>query len=66
MSKLATNKNTFIIEVVMTEDEVKVANMYEELEKLKNSCLLIHSDSITYKLCEILQEFILYTASKEQ
>ena len=50
----------------MTKDEVKVANMHKKLEKLKESCLLMHSDSITYKLCEILQEFILYTASKEQ
>ncbi len=24
---------------------------------------LEHSDAITYKLCEVLQEFILYTAS---
>jgi hypothetical protein len=48
----------------MTEDEVKVANMYEELERLKESCLRSHGDAITYKLCKVLQEFILYTASK--
>ena len=48
----------------MTAEEVKVANMYEELEKLKESCLRMHGDTITYKLCELLQELILYTASK--
>ena len=48
----------------MTEEEIKIANMHEKLEKLKESCLLMHSDTITYKLCEVLQEFIFYTASK--
>ena len=50
----------------MTEDEVKIANMYEELEKLKTSCLRMHGDAITYKLCKVLQDFILYTASKRE
>lgn len=50
----------------MTEEEVKVANMYEKLEKIKESCLLMHGDAITYKLCEVLQEFILYTASNNK
>ena len=48
----------------MTEDEIKIANMYEKLEKIKEACLSMHSDEITYKLCEVLQEFILYIASK--
>lgn len=47
----------------MTEKEIKIANMHEKLDKLKESCLRLHGDSITYKLCEVLQEFILYTAS---
>ena len=47
----------------MTEGEIKIANMHERLEKLKESCLLMHSDALTDKLCEVLQEFILYTAS---
>lgn len=50
----------------MTENEIKVANMYEKLEKLKESCLLMHSDAITYKLCEVLQEFILYAESNNK
>lgn len=61
-----TCKNKILRGSYMTEEEVKVANMYKKLEKLKESCLLMHGDAITYKLCEVLQEFILYTASNNQ
>lgn len=42
----------------MTEKEIKVANMLEKLEKLKQSSLSMHGDSIAYQLCELLQEII--------
>lgn len=37
----------------------KAAKLLKKLEKLKESCLLIHSDSITYQVCEVLQEIVL-------
>lgn len=42
----------------MTEKEIKIANMHEKLDKLKESCLRLHGDSITYQLCELLQEIV--------
>lgn len=38
--------------------EMKVANMHEKLDDLKDACLRCHGDSITYQLCELLQELI--------
>lgn len=42
----------------MTAKEIKIANMHEKLDKLKESCLRLHDDWITYQLCELLQEII--------
>lgn len=50
----------------MTTEEMKIANMHEKLDKLKESCLRLHGDSITYQLCELLQELIHDIVLKEQ
>lgn len=42
----------------MTAQEIKIANKHEKLDKLKESCLRLHGDSIAYQLCELLQEII--------
>ena len=46
------------------DEETKIANMLENLEKLKESCLRTHGDAITYKLCKVVEELILYVVSK--
>lgn len=40
----------------MTRERVKDIN--EKLERLKYGCLELHSDSITYQICELLQEIV--------
>ena len=42
----------------MTEDEIKIANMFLELERIKECCLC---NAPTYRLCVLLEEFIQYT-----
>lgn len=42
----------------MTSEEIRVANILEKLEKLKQSSLSMHGDSIAYQLCELLQELV--------
>lgn len=50
----------------MTTEEMKIANMHEKLDDLKDACLRWHGDSITYQLCELLQELIHDIVLKEQ
>lgn len=42
----------------------KVTKILKRLEKLKESCLLVHNDSITYQVCELLQEIIVDIAEE--
>lgn len=42
----------------MTTEEIKIANMLQNLEDLKEASLLLHESTIIYRLCELLQELI--------
>ena len=42
----------------MTSEEIKIANMLKKLDELKDACLRLHSDAITYRLCELIEEII--------
>ena len=50
----------------MTTEEMKIANIHEKLDDLKDACLRCHGDGITYQLCELLQELIHDIVLKKQ
>lgn len=42
------------------------AELLVKLSRLKDACLRLHDNSITYQVCEVLQKVILDITQKEQ